>query len=83
MPRLSQNEIEEECMENNADELVIVGAPTHPGRVTISVPANNGWRAPSLNLAAARAVRHREILLGRSMTKEEQDAFIKKLCEPR
>jgi len=83
MPRLSQNEIEEECMENNADELVIVGAPTHPGRVNINIPQSNDWKAPSLNLAAARAVRHEELRLGRSMTKEEQDAFIKKLCEPR
>jgi hypothetical protein len=73
-------------MEN--DELVvvsskpIVGAPSHPGRVTISVPANNGWRAPSININRARAVRHEEIRLGRSLSKEEADAYIKKLCEP-
>jgi hypothetical protein len=61
------------------DELVIVGAPKHPGRVSINIPQSNDWKAPRLDLNRARAVRHEEIRLGRSMTKEEQDAFIKKL----
>ncbi len=62
------------------DELVIVGPPKHPGRVSINVPANNDWRAPRLNLAAARAVRHEEIRLGRSLSEVEQAELLKRLC---
>jgi hypothetical protein len=83
MPHMSPADIRKVESEMENDELVVIGAPKHPGRVSINIPQNNDWKAPSLNLAAARAVRHEELRLGRSMTKEEQDAFIKKLCEPR
>jgi hypothetical protein len=57
------------------------GAPQHPGRVTIHVPANNAWRAPRLNLQAALAIRHREAVLKRSMTPDEQTEYLKELCK--
>jgi len=79
MPHLSPADIRKAESEMEKDELVIVGAPKHPGRVSINIPQSNDWKAPRLDLNRARAVRHEEIRLGRSMTKEEQDAFIKKL----
>ncbi len=54
------------------DELLFLSRERKP------LPSN--WRAPQLNLHAARAVRHEEIRLGRSLTKEEQNALIARLC---
>ena len=79
MPHLSPKQVNEArgLME---DELVIIGAPKHPGKVSINIPQGNEWRAPRLSLNRARAVRHRELILGRSMTPTEADEYIRLLC---
>ena len=46
--------------------------------VSESVPSRDGL--PYFNLNRARAIRHEEIRLGRSMTPAEQEAHIRKLC---
>ena len=68
------------------DALVIFQSACKPG-VQANKPdsrfANNStrWDAPQLCLNRAKAIRHEEIRLGRSMTPAEQDAHIRKLCE--
>ena len=39
------------------------------------------WDAPRLNLHTARAIRHEEIRLGRSLSPAEQKAHIRKLLD--
>jgi hypothetical protein len=38
------------------------------------------WDAPMLNIEAAKVICHEELRLGRSMTKEEQTDYIRKIC---
>jgi hypothetical protein len=63
------------------DALVFVEHPKSEPTDTrwIGNPSRDGL--PYFNLNRARAIRHEEIRLGRSMTPAEQDAHIRKLCE--
>ncbi len=63
------------------DTLVFVEHPSAEHRDLRFDNNPTRWDAPKLNLNRARAVRHEEIRLGRSMTPAEQEAHIRKLCE--
>ena len=83
MPRISKDDIAKECRNMNADELVFMNHDARAKAAHAQYVRDGGerWLAPRLNLEAARAVRHEEIRLGRSMSKEEQAEFLKKVSQ--
>ena len=79
---------------SDANEILLAARAAEEGDVLMFVehpksePQDKRWIGnpsrdglPYFNLNRAKAIRHEEIRLGRSMTTTEQEAHIRKLCE--
>jgi hypothetical protein len=79
MKLFSANEITQAEKQQEGDGGLIISG----GKSTSDIRwANNPsrWDAPMLNIERAKAIRHRELILKRSMTAAEADDYIAALC---